>query len=76
MYLHTHNFPDILVQAVLCSIANVSFIKKKNWQMYLHTHNFPDILVQAIFSITGKILINYSAIPVYLLSRICLTPTV
>ena len=53
---HTHNFPDILVQAMFCSIAialqhNVSFIKKKDRQMYLHTHahNFPDILVQAMF---------------------------
>ena len=54
MYLHTHNFPDILVQAVLCSIANVSFIKKKDWQMYLHTHNFPDILVQAIFCLANS----------------------
>ena len=52
--LTTHNFPDILVQAVFCSIAtallhNVPFIKKKDWQIYLHTHNFPDILVQAVF---------------------------
>ena len=52
-YTHQSHFPNILVQAMSCSIPtallhNVSFIKKKDWQMYLHTHNFPNILVQAM----------------------------
>ena len=46
MYLHTHNFPYIFVQAMSCPIAtallhNVLFIKRKDCQMYIPTHTIP-----------------------------------
>ena len=43
MYLHTHNFPYIFVQAMSCPIAtallhNVLLIKRKDCQMYIPKH--------------------------------------